>query len=149
MLSTKLLEKRSPVFNWLSTNSRLGKELQLTLSSFVFLTRLRIGFSHLREHKFRQGFLDIFNLICCCRTNAVEKTEHYILHCSNFANQRTILFDDLQNIGIIYGPLDSCTLSRLLLFGNLKFSDNINSGIIYAVIEFVESTNRFSGSISD
>ena len=74
------------------------------LLGFVFLTRLRFGSSHLREHKFRHGFLDITDPICSCHTNAVENTEHYLLHCSNFANQRTVLFDDLRNIGIDYGP---------------------------------------------
>ena len=64
------------------------------LSGFVFFTRLRVGFSHLCEHKFRLGFLHIVNPICSCRTNVVENTEHYLLHCSNFANQRTVLFDD-------------------------------------------------------
>ena len=60
------------------------------------------------------------------------------------------LFDDLRNLGINYGPLDSSALSRMLLFGNRKFSDNdVNSAIIYAVIKFIESTNRFSGSIYD
>ena len=119
------------------------------LLGFVFLTRLRVGFSHLREHKFRYGFLSIVDPICSCRTNAVEYTEHYLLHCSKFANQRTVLFGDLRNIGINYGPLDSSTFSRMLLFGNPNFSDNVNSGIIYAVIKFIESTNRFSGSIYD
>ena len=71
------------------------------------------------------------------------------MHCSNFANQRTVLFDDLRNIDINYGPLDSSALSRMLLFGNPKFTDNVNSDIIYAVINFIESTNRFSGSMYD
>ena len=128
---------------------RLNLWLNNMLSGFVFLTRLRIGFSHLREHKFRHGFLDIVDPTCFCRMNAVENTEHYLLHCSNFTNQRTVLFDDLRNLGINYGPLDSSALSRMLLFGNPKFSDNINSGIIYAVIKFIESTDRFSGSIYD
>ena len=96
------------------------------LTAFIFLTRLRVGFSHLREHKFIHGFLDTVDPICS-PANAVENTEHYLLHCSNFATQRTILFDNLQNIGINYGPLDSSTLSRILLFGNPNFSDNINS----------------------
>ena len=99
------------------------------LSGFVFLTRLR---------KFRHCFLDVGDPICSCRTNAVENTEHYLLHCSNFTNQRTVFFDDLRNIGINYGPLDSSTLSRMFLFGNPKFSDNVNSGIIYVVIKFIE-----------
>ena len=110
---------------------------------------MRVGFSHLREHKFRQGLLHIVDPICSCHLNAVENTEYYFLHCSNFANQRTVLFDDLRNIDINYGPLDSSTLSRMLLFGNPKFSDNVNSGIIYAIIKFIESTNRFSGYIYD
>ena len=114
------------------------------LSGFAFLTRLRVGFSHLREHKFRQGFLDNVDPICSCRTNVVENAEHYLLHYSNFADQRTVLFDDLWNIVIDYGPLNSSTFARILLFGHSNFSDNVNSGIIYAVIEFFESTNRFS-----
>ena len=119
------------------------------LSGFVFLTRLRVGFSHLREHKFRHAFLDIVDPIRSCCTNVVENTEHYLSHCSNFANQRTFLFDDLRNIGIDYDPLDSSTFSRIPLFGNPNFSDNGNSGIIYAAIKFIESINRFSGSIYD
>ena len=110
---------------------------------------MSVGFSHLRKHKFRHGFLDIVDPISFCRTNVVEITEHYLLHCSNLANQRTVLFDDLRNIGINYAPLNSSSLSRMLLFGNPKFSDNVNSGIIYAVIKFIESTNRFRGSIYD
>ena len=85
--------------------------------------------------------------ICPCRTKAVENTEHYLLHCSNFANQPNVLFDDLRNIGINYGPLDFSSLSRMLLFANPKFSNKVNSGIIYAVIKFIESTDRFTGSI--
>ena len=119
------------------------------LSGFVFLTRLRVGFSHLREHKFRYGFLDFVDPICSCRTKSVKNTKHYLLHCSNFPNQRTVLFNDLQNIGINYSLSDSSTFSRILLFGNPNFSNNVNSGIIYAVIKLIELSNRFSGSIYD
>ena len=119
------------------------------LSGFVLITQLRVGFIHLREHKFRHGFLDITDTICSCRTNVVKHTEQYLLRCSNFDNQRTFLFGDLQNININYDPVDFSTLSRLLLFGNPKFSDNVNTGIIYTVIKFIESTNRFSGSFYD
>ena len=107
-----------------------------------------VGFSHLSEHKFIHSFLDIVEHICSCRTNAVENTEHYLLHCSNFTNQRTVLFDDLRNIGINYGPLDSSTLSRMISFGNPKFYDDVNSEI-YAAIKFIEIANRFSGSVYD
>ena len=114
---------------------------------FRFPDSVEVGFSHLREHKFIQGFLDIVDPICSCHTNAVENTEHYLFHCSNFANQLNVLVDDLQNIDISYGPLDSSTSYRLLLFGDPKFSENVHRGIIYGVIKFIESTNRFSGCV--
>ena len=64
------------------------------LSDFVFFTRLRVGFSHLLERKCRHVFSDIVDPTCSCRINAFENTEHYLLHCFNFADQRTFLFDD-------------------------------------------------------
>ena len=44
-------------------------------------------------------------------------------------------FDDIRNIGINYDLLDSSILSRMLLFGNTKFYDNVISGIVYAVLK--------------
>ena len=93
--------------------------------------------------------MDIVDAICFSRTNAVENTERYLSDCSNFANQRTFFFDNLQSIGLNYGLLDGFILSRMLLFGNPKFLDNVNRDIIYASVKFTESTNRFSGSIYD
>ena len=110
---------------------------------------MRVGFSHSREHKSRHGFLGIVQPICSCQRNAVENTGHYLLYCSNFAYQRTVLFDELRNIGINYGPLDSSTLSWMLLFGSPTFSDNVHSGTVYAVFKFTEWNNCFSGSIYD
>ena len=66
--------------------------------SLDLLTRLRVGFSHLREHKFRHGFTDIVDPFCSCRDNEIETTEHYLLQCSNFSNDRLVLFDNLESI---------------------------------------------------
>ena len=45
-----------------------------------YLTRLRLGLSHLREHKFKHGFLDSLNPICNCGLD-IESTCHFLLHC--------------------------------------------------------------------
>ena len=45
-------------------------------SGIVLLNRLRVGFSHLREHKFRHNFVDTNDPFCNCRTNEIETTEH-------------------------------------------------------------------------
>ena len=66
----------------------------------TFLNRLRVGFSHLREHKFRHNFLDTDYPFCNCRSNAIETTEHYLLHCPSFYSHRNILFDSLHRNNI-------------------------------------------------
>ena len=111
------------------------------LSGFLFLTRLRVGFSHLREHKLRDGFCDMPNPICYCLWNAVENTENYLLHCSNFANQRTLLFDDLRNIGINYGPLYSSTFPECFYFVTLSFL------ITLIAVQFMQLLNLLNQSI--
>lgn len=42
------------------------------------ITRLRIGFSHLNNHKFRQNFKDAINPLCSCG-KAIESALHYLL----------------------------------------------------------------------
>ena len=113
----------------------------------VLITRLRVGFSHLREHKFRHGFFDTLDPFCSCRANAVETTEHYLLQCSNFSNERLELFNSLKTANVVYMPLSLKSLGRLLLFGDSKLSDNDNHVILSKTINFICKTNRFSGSI--
>ena len=61
------------------------------------ITRLRLGLSHLRDHKFKDGFLDSLNPICSCGLD-VETTCHYLLHCPNFTNERSILLNVVSTI---------------------------------------------------
>ena len=51
-----------------------------------YLTRIRLGFSHLCSHKFQYGFLDAADPFCSCST-AIENTVHYLLHCPNVSTE--------------------------------------------------------------
>ena len=44
------------------------------------LTRLRLGFSHLNEHRFRHNFQECLEPLCTCSLET-ENTSHYLLHC--------------------------------------------------------------------
>ena len=83
------------------TNPRIYKPQPSSISNvsnslgLTYLTRLRVGLSHLREHKFHHNFRDSLNPTCNCG-NAIESTKHYLLHCSNFKNQR-----QSQNVRIV------------------------------------------------
>ena len=106
----------------------------------AYRIRLSFGLSHLREHKFRHIFRDSLNLICNCG-NAIESTNYYLLHCSNFKNERQPL---LQNVRIVDPNfLSKDTLISLLLYGDNTLTDNIDTFLLNSVIEYITSTKRF------
>ena len=61
------------------------------------VTRLRLGLSHLREHKFKHSFQDTLNLLCSCGVD-IETTSHYFLHCSLFHAERSSLLNNINEI---------------------------------------------------
>ena len=48
-----------------------------------FVTRLRLGLSQLRDHKFKHSFQDSLNPLCSCNLDG-ESTIHYYLDCPLF-----------------------------------------------------------------
>ena len=55
------------------------------------LTRIRLGFSHLREDKHRHNFP--VSPICTCGTEP-EATEHFLLRCQRFSQIRSDILDN-------------------------------------------------------
>ena len=47
------------------------------------LTRLRIGLSHLNQHRFNHNFESCLNPLCTCSLE-VESITHFFLHCHHF-----------------------------------------------------------------
>ena len=62
-----------------------------------FVTRLRLGLSHLREHKFKHSFQDFINPLCSC-TWDVESAIHYFFHCPLFRIERHSLLKRISQI---------------------------------------------------
>ena len=61
------------------------------------LTRLRLGLSHLNEHKFKHGFNDTISFICIWGGD-IESINHLFLHCPEYCEARPALFDNIQSI---------------------------------------------------
>ena len=59
------------------------------------LPRLRLGFSHLSENKFRHNFTDLLNPLGSCSSSS---TLQFFLRCQNYATLRRALMTDLKNI---------------------------------------------------
>ena len=61
------------------------------------LTRLRLGLTHLNDHKFNQNFRDCINPLYSCRFS-VQNNVHFLLHCHHFLLQRQILMNNIKSI---------------------------------------------------
>ena len=104
------------------------------------ITRLRLGLSHLREHKFKHGFQDTLNLLRSCR-NDVHRTISPPL--SQIANERLTLLSTLGSFNCSLLDNASNVLTQTLLFGNTSLYPSDNSKILGATIDFMLSTKRF------
>ena len=78
------------------------------------LTRLRLGLSHLRYHKFRHNFQDCINPICDCGLET-ETTTHLLLHCPLFQSARQSFLINIKKINeSILKKHDELTLIHLI-----------------------------------
>ena len=106
-----------------------------------FLNRLRLGLSHLREHKFKHNFQDCLDPFCTCSVE-VESTTHFFLHCQNYTQQRQILLNSLNDIAEDLINNDDQILVNILLYGAPTFDINLNTRILLSTIEYIQSTER-------
>ena len=99
-----------------------------------FITRLRLGLSHLREHKFKHTFRDSLNPFCSCGLD-IESTAHFLLHCSTYITERRTLLSVRENIDNNLLDLGEPVLIKTLLFGSNSFDINANTNVLNATIE--------------
>ena len=90
------------------------------------LSRLRLGQSHLREHKFKHSFQDPLSLFCNCGKGKVKISSHDLLHCSNYLEERLALQNTIRNINMSILQQSDSKFTSVLLFGNASFNSNKN-----------------------
>ena len=98
------------------------------------LTRLRLGLSHLRDHKFKHNFLDNLDPICNCGED-IETSYHYLLHCSLIIQGSDNSILELTDSHIV----------EVLLYGRKFLGISSNTNILNATpIYFLLETKRFN-----
>ena len=108
------------------------------------LTRLRLALSHLRDRKFKHGFLDSLNPICSYGFD-IETICHFLLHCPNFINERPLLLNTVSRL--TKDKLPSCDTSviKLFLYDDDSLDLVTNFLILNASVDFILSSKRFDG----
>ena len=122
-----------------TANSTFGTN---NVSSLKLSVRLRVGFSHPREHKFKHNFQDTLNPLCPCSFE-IEDTYHFFIRCHNFSNQGNVLFDYLNSINPEILKRNENEIVQVLLSGNKSFSKDMNFSIIRSSIRFMKDSKRF------
>ena len=110
------------------------------------LNRLRLGLSHLNEHKFKQGFNDTINPICICGGD-IESINHFFLHCPEYCEVRQTLYEKIQSIDKMLLNQNQSSLTHLLPYGDPKRNSNVNAFILNSATEFILSSERFNGPL--
>ena len=112
------------------------------ISGIRLLTRLRLQFSALNEHRVRHAF-DCLSPVCNYGL-ANEDNEHFLLHCPQYYILRLDLFGQLSDIsGIDLTRLDHRSQCNLFLYGSPRCSEIENSIILESTISYIKDTGRF------
>ena len=98
--------------------------------------------SHLREHKFKHGFLHSLDSICSCGQN-IETSTNFFLHCSNYSNERLTFLNTIRNIESNILSKNDLKVTETLLYGNSSNEDTKNTLIMNATMEFLFTSKRF------
>ena len=140
------------LFSFLQTFQKLNPKIYKTSPQqyfndpkslgLTYLTRLRVGLSHLREHKFRHNFRDSLNPIFNC-SNVIESTKHYLFHCSNSKSERQSLLQKVRTDNPNLLSLNEDASPHLLLCADNTLAHNRSNFLLNSVTEYITSTKHF------
>ena len=118
----------------------------LNCKGIKYLTRVRLGLNHLREHKFKHNFQHTLNPFCWCSLH-IETNTHFFLYCPLFSNQRCTFFSTFSDIDCSLANTNGTVLTHILLFGKASLAISVNTFIPNATMNYIISTKRFEASL--
>ena len=132
--STYLKQIRPTKSNILNIHDRIGLPL---------LTRLRVNFSDLRDHRFNHGF-NCSSPTCRCSVE-IESTEHFFLRCPRFISPRQTLLSNIATaLSTDISVFPDGHLTDILLYGSPAFNSDTNKIILTITLHYIKSTGRFN-----
>ena len=128
---------RKSILNFIRSSASKIYNINDTIG-IKLITRLRLGFSHLREHKFKHNFQDTLNPLYSCSIE-LESTSHYFLRCHIFDALRATLMNDLRNVDSDLSTLRAENLANVLLQSNQIYDDKTNQIILMLAIRYIKA----------
>ena len=117
-------------------------DFSLSRRASIDHTRLRLGFSCLREYLFKIN--RCASPFCECGLES-ESVKHFFLFCPRYAAQRNVLFTSAATIlGETWSSSGDARKINFLLYGVKSVNYDVNCVLFREVQRFIMSTNRFS-----
>ena len=122
------------------------------------LTRLRLGlshlsehrfnhnFDHLSEHRFNHNFENCLNSLCTCSLE-VKSTTDFFLHCHHFNAIPITLNNSLKAIDKDILKLSDSSLTKVILYCDSKYSDIQIHDILNSTITYILDSKHFDHSL--
>ena len=108
----------------------------------IYHTRLRLGFSSLREYLYKIN--RCASPYCECGLD-YESVKHFFLFCPRYATQRNLLLTSAARIlGEMWSSSSDARKINFFLFGVKSVNYDINCTLFREVQNFIINTNRFS-----
>ena len=114
----------------------------------TFPTRLKLGLSHLNQHRCRRNFKDCLNPLWSCSLE-IENTSHYLFYCYHFSHHLVALMNSAKSTCDNFDSMSENVKEDLLLYSVSRFDEDKNKVIFKATISYIKNTERVSGSLSD
>ena len=115
--------------------------MSMILLEWNYIWRLRLQFSYWNEYKFRYGFNETVNPMCCCGTE-VETNEHF-MRCHCFSSKRSSHFDNLSSLDLSFSKLNNKEKIAYLLHESTCNPNILNKVVINLVIKFLKLAGCF------
>ena len=101
-----------------------------------YLTRLRIGFSHLKQHKFKHNFQNSIYPIYNC-SSGIERTIYFFLNCASFNSKSQILFHKAANIDANTFTENEYIIVKFIWIGKQTSENSFNKAMLNVSTEFI------------
>ena len=106
-----------------------------------YIFQLRVGLSHLRQHKKCHKFADTLSDKCFCK-NGVEDTPHFLITCPFYSTHREVMFTSVETL-LQNHDLSFTNSVEVLLYGHPLLNASENRLILLATLEFISKTKQF------
>ena len=81
----------------------------------------------------------------CLINDGIEDTEHFLLQCHAYDDQRRDLLGTINEVFQLHNILNlpNQTLVQMMLYGDKRFSHNQNKQILESTLKFIHASERF------